>query len=187
MNETRSMGMEMSTNILVTGIPVLGDPSAKLKFTKKIGKDQIGYIREGARISQKEYQYREGSSLIRFLLLEVSQDDGFKNMRKELYKNAKAGIAVFEFTNKNSLENLLTYVSEFCNFTNHKVSLLLVGHSVNLIKEEPTEVSLDMVREYKGKIKEEIDGEDFLYSEIPSYYEDFREYFDFLAKAVLKK
>lgn len=176
--------------IIVTGIPILGESSTKGKLIDKMADDCIGNTREGGRISRRDYEYEtenEKKKVIRFLFFEVSHKNSFINMRKALYKSTKASIAIFEFPRRESLENMPEYVKELCEFSENEVSLGLIGHSVNLIKKDLSEVSIDMVKEYKERIKKEVGEEKFFYQEIPSFHEDFSDYFNFLAKEVLKK
>lgn len=173
---------------VLTGIPILGKPSAKSKLIKKMVKDRIGYMEEGGRLSFKDYTYKpenRASVPIRFLFLEVSQKATFKNMRKALYETARTALAIFEFTDGKSLRVLEDYVQELRAYTTGLLSLVLIGNSVNLIKKGSEEASIDMVRKYKKKIKDEVRG-NFLYLELKSFHKDFEDIFDFLAESILQ-
>lgn len=183
------VGAHLSEKI-VTGVPVLGLPEAKNKLIEKVGKYSLGSTKEGSKISIWEFPYgnkKKGDFLVRLLLFEVSHKERYKKMRREVYKNARVGIAVFDFTNKKSLENLPNYIRELYNYTETVPSLALLGHSFNLIKEDPNEVSRHKLKKYKKKVKQEVGENKLLYKEVPSFHKDFTNLHQFLAEELIQE
>lgn len=95
----------------------------------------------GTFISKKECEFNELKTSVRFMIWDLAGQSQFQRLWPDYLTDSRAGIIVFDITNRESFENVKKWHSIITEVAFQNIVLILVGNKVDL--DDSREISLD--------------------------------------------
>ena len=103
----------------------------------------------GTFISKKECQFEKLNTSVKFIIWDLAGQDQFQRLWPDYMTETRAGIIIFDITNKESFENIKKWYEIITRVADPNVILILVGNKVDLknSREVSTTEGMDLAKE----------------------------------------
>ncbi|HMF33309.1 MAG TPA: Rab family GTPase, partial [Candidatus Lokiarchaeia archaeon] len=92
----------------------------------------------GTSIMKKEFSLRGSDTTVRFIIWDLAGQDQFKRVRQQYFREAEAGVMVFDVTRRETFEAIERWVSEARQGGKEGIKLILVGNKMDIPERQVT-------------------------------------------------
>jgi len=105
----------------------------------------------GTFISKKEWYFEQLNTSVKFIIWDLAGQDQFQRLWPDYMTDTRAGIIMFDVTNKKSFENIKKWNEIITRVAHPNVILILVGNKVDLqdSREVSSEEGMELAKELK--------------------------------------
>ena len=105
----------------------------------------------GTFISKKEWYFEQLNTSVKFIIWDLAGQDQFQRLWPDYMTDTRAGIIMFDVTNKKSFENIKKWNEIITRVAHPNVILILVGNKVDLqdSREVSSEEGMELAQELK--------------------------------------
>ena len=105
----------------------------------------------GTFISKKEWYFEQLDTSVKFIIWDLAGQDQFQRLWPDYMTDTRAGIIMFDVTNKKSFENIKKWNDIITRVAHPNVILILVGNKVDLqdSREVSSEEGMELAKELK--------------------------------------
>ena len=105
----------------------------------------------GTFISKKECHFEQLQTSVKFMIWDLAGQDQFQRLWSDYLTDSRAGIIMFDITNKESFDNVKKWYDIITKVADPNVTLILVGNKVDLTdsREVSTEEGMELAKELK--------------------------------------
>ena len=105
----------------------------------------------GTFISKKECRFEQLQTSVKFMIWDLAGQGQFQRLWSDYLTDTRAGIIMFDVTNKESFDNVKKWYDIITKVADPKVTLILVGNKVDLTdsREVSTEEGMELAKELK--------------------------------------
>ena len=105
----------------------------------------------GTFISKKEWHFEKLDTSVKFIIWDLAGQDQFQRLWPDYMTDTRAGIIMFDVTNKKSFENIKNWNEIITRVAHPNVILILVGNKVDLqdSREVSSEEGMELAKELK--------------------------------------
>ena len=124
----------LTSKVVLLGDGSVGKTSIKKRFVGlKFEGTYMATMGADFTIKEHEYQTKDGNEVrLKFMIWDIAGQMRYNAVRPHYYLGSHSALLVYDVTNFNSVDTILSWVTEFKKTVRHPVPITLIGNKIDL-------------------------------------------------------